>query len=223
MSEVYIKATYAGNQSLVSVLEAWLDPQYVTVTRSEYAIKSIVPLDLAIVVPTTFLLNKFILEPLLEPYLDKWKDAVKRRLHPLTPFNLIIQITNEGREIHAPLDTSHDRVAEIWSIIYTALSILEKNDVLSEISTIRFMPSATGELLVFCYTQNKPVRMVHLDKGVITEIPVELASTSNMVISSPETFAQKVMEQSDAYRKMVAEYQMENSEQMSKPSEKDGV
>jgi hypothetical protein len=70
---VQIQATYEGHQPLVSVLEGNLDPEQVVVRRNEYAVKAKVPLDLLVVATELYLLEKLVLDPIIEPIAEKFE------------------------------------------------------------------------------------------------------------------------------------------------------
>ena len=82
MASVQIKVTSSDRTPIVSVLEGGLDFDEVVVTHDEYAVKALIPLTILITVPTSFLLTKFVLEPLIGPVAKRWKKAVERYFNP---------------------------------------------------------------------------------------------------------------------------------------------
>jgi hypothetical protein len=202
MPSVQIEATYVGNQPLVSVLEANLDFDEVVVIRKEYAVKSFIPLELLLTVPTGYLLTKFVLEPLIGPHAEKWKKAVARFLNPIQAFDLTINLTQDNLVLEAPLQTSHKLTADIWEVVYKSLEILKKENLLKEVSKIRFAPNESDKLLIVCYAGSHPIRMVDLDKGETTVITEEVFSLEEPG-ESVESWLRVIERASDEYQKNI--------------------
>lgn len=215
MPSVQIEATYAGSQPLVSVLEANLDFEEVVVIRKEYAVKSLIPLELLLTVPTGYLLTKFVLEPLVGPYAEKWKKAVERLLHPIQAFDLTINLTEDGLTLEAPLQTSHKITADIWDVVYKTLDVLKKENLLNKISKIRFAPDESDELLIVCYDGNRcPTRTVDVDKGVTAAVAEEQIPLLEKPDGTADSWISAIEKSSDEYRKRVEDMKGRN-----KPSE----
>src|SRR5882672_3043151 len=153
MPSIQIEVTCSDRTPIVSVLQGGLDFDEVVVTHHQYAVKALIPLAILITVPTTFLLNRFVLEPLVGPHPERWKKAVARYFNPIRAFDLTIEITEESLIIDAPIETSHHITGEIWSIVQRALDVLRKESRLSRTSRVRFVPAESGELLIFSYEQ----------------------------------------------------------------------
>ena len=211
MSDIQITATYvgAGQQPLVSLLEVCLDMEHVTLTRSQYEIKSIIPLDLVIEVVTGFALQKYVLEPLTKEWSGKWKIFARRHFqtHPAEAVNVTIKITKENFVCEAISNTRSQDVAEVWDNMQKVRSILELESLLPQISAVRFKSDADGELLIVCYDQDKPVRIVNLEKNVTTEIPSDQTDISIHGKLTPEEWYQKQIHIRDAHEKDVEEAQ----------------
>ena len=203
MASVEIEATYVGSQPLVSVIEANLDFEEVVVIRHEYAVKTITPLDLLITVPTGFLLTKFVLEPLIGQYAEKWKQAVQRWLSPIQSFNLTIKLTEDNLLFEAPLESSHNLTSEIWQIIYKTLEILRSENRLHTLAKIRFTPNESGDLLILCYDQTGLTRMVDIDKSESTERIDKDALPLEEQADIIEKWQQEIERQADTYRKYI--------------------
>jgi hypothetical protein len=214
MRSVQIEATYVGSQPLVSVLEANLDFDEVVVIRKEYAVKSFIPLELLLTVPTGYLLTKFVLEPLIGPYAEKWKKAVVRFLNPIQAFDLTINLTDDNLILEAPLQTSHTITADIWEIVYKSLEVLKKDNLLKHISKIRFAPNESNELFIVCYAGNRPIRMVDLNKGETTLVAEEQIPSLEEPSESVESWQRVIERTSDEYRKHI-----EDLRGLDKPSE----
>jgi hypothetical protein len=169
--QIEIQVTHYGDQPLISVLEANLDLERVVVRRTEYAIKAIFPLQFFIDAASVYLFEKFVLEPVVNPIAEKfnWVNAVKKFLRPTQPFSLVVRI-NGSEFIEAPLETEHEITAEIWNIIKKTLDVLRSEGLLDRVSKIRFTPDDKGELLIVCYEQNRPTRVVNLDKKQTNEV-----------------------------------------------------
>ncbi len=199
---VNIEASYDGNQPLVSIIESNLDLEQVSIKRTEYAVKAIIPLSLVISTTSLYLLEKLILDPLVEPIAEKfnWVTAVKKYLAPFQSFNLTVQIKG-GDFIEAPID-DQEVIAQIWNIIRKTLRILKSENRLGETSKIRFISSIRDELLIVCYENNRPARIVELGSNQTREIPKEQADE----ISKPPTmedFAESETKRSEAYQKFI--------------------
>ena len=203
MPSVQIEATYFGSQPLVSVLEANLDFDEVVVIRKEYAVKSFIPLELLLTVPTGYLLTKFVLEPLIGPYAEKWKNAVTRFLNPIQAFDLTINLTDDNLILEAPLQTSHTITAAIWGIVYKSLEVLKKESLLKDISKIRFAPNESNELFIVCYAGNRPIRMVDINKGETTLVAEEQIPSLEEPSESVESWQRVIERTSDEYRKHI--------------------
>ena len=199
---VNIEASYVGNQPLVSIIESNLDLEQVSIKRTEYAVKAIIPLSVVISTTSIHLFEKLVLDPLVEPIAEKfnWVTAVKKYLTPFHPFHLTVQIKG-GDFIEAPID-DQEVIGQIWNIIRKTLGILKSENRLDVTSKIRFISSKRYELLIVCYENNRPTRIVELGSGKTKEIPKEQADE----ISKPPTIADFVeaeTERSEAYRKFI--------------------
>lgn len=214
MPSVQIEATYVGSQPLVSVLEANLDFDEVVVVRKEYTVKSLIPLELLLTVPTGYLLTKFVLEPLVGPYAEKWKKAVERLLNPIQAFDLTINLTEDGLTLEAPLQTSHKITADIWDVVYKTLDVLKKENLLNKISKIRFAPNESDELLIVCYDGNRPTRMVDIDEGATAAVAEEQIPLLEGQGGTADSWISAIEKASDEHRKRV-----EDMKGMNKPSE----
>lgn len=214
MPSVHIEATYVGSQPLVSVLEANLDFEEVVVVRKEYAVKSLIPLELLLTVPTGYLLTKFVLEPLVGPYAEKWKKAVERLLSPIQAFDLTINLTEDGLTLEAPLQTSHKITADIWDVVYKTLDVLKKENLLNKISKIRFAPNESDELLIVCYDGNRPTRTVDIDKGATAAVAEEQIPLLEGQGGTADSWISAIEKASDEHRKRVEDMKGRN-----KPSE----
>jgi|SRR4030095_8555009 hypothetical protein len=203
MPSIEIEATYVGRQPLVSVLESELDFDEIVVTRHEYAVKSIIPLELLITVPTVFLLNKFVLEPLIGSVAGKWKKAVARHLSPIQGFYLTIKVTEENLLIEAPTDTNHEMTAEIWEIVNKTLNIVRKENLIKKMSRIRFMPGKEEKLLIICYIEETPFRTVDLDKERTDDIPEKSIALLNQTNPSLEDWLAEQENKADTYRRYI--------------------
>ena len=189
----------------MSVLESELDFDEIVVTRREYAVKSILPLELLITVPTVFLPNKFVLEPLIGPVAEKWKKAVSRHLSPIQGFYLTIRVTEENPLIEAPTDTNHEVSAKIWEIVNRALNIIRKENLLNETSKIRFMPGKKDELLVVCYRDETPFRTVDLDEERTNEVPEESVALLTPKELTLEDWLLEQENKAEQYRRYIEE------------------
>jgi hypothetical protein len=199
---VEIEATYDDRQPLVSIIESNLDLDQVSIKRNEYAVKATIPLEIVITTTSLYLLEKLILDPLIEPIAEKynWVTAVKKYLTPIQPFDLTIKIKG-GDFIEASI-TDHEITAQIWEIIRKTLDILGSENRLDKTSKIRFVSSKQDNLVIVCYENNRPTRIVKLDSSKTVEIPKEQADE----IEKPPTledFVQAVTERAEEYRKYV--------------------
>ena len=199
---VNIEASYDGNQPLVSIIESNLDLEQVSIKRNEYAVKAIIPLSLVISTTSLYLLEKLVLDPLVEPIAEKfnWVTAVKKHLAPFQSFNLTVQI-KDGDFIEASID-DQEAIAQIWNIIRKTLKILKSENRLDGISKVRFISDKRDELLIVCYENNRPTRIVETSSNQTREIPKEQADE----LSKPPTmedFVESVTKRSDAYRKFI--------------------
>jgi len=203
MASIEITATSDGNQPVVSVLAGNLDFDEVAITHHQYAVKALIPIEMLVTVPTGYLLTKFLIEPMVGPVADKWKKTVARHLHPLTPFNLTIKITEENQVYEAPLGTNHQITSEVWDIVQKTIDILKMENTLAKVSKVKFLPGDSGELLVFCYQQEVPTLMMDLDKGRTAPIPSEKMPKAIEAEAPLETFERVVTETADAHRQAI--------------------
>ena len=199
---VNIEAFYDGNQPLVSIIESNLDLEQVSVRRTEYAVKSVIPLSVVIATTSFYLLEKLVLDPLVEPIVEKfnWVTAVKKYLAPFQPFHLTVQIKG-GDFIEAPID-DQEVIAQIWNIIRKTLRILKLEGRLDDTSKIRFISSKRDELLIVCYENNRPARIVELDLEKTRPIPKEQADEINKP-PTMEDLVESITKQAEAYRKFI--------------------
>jgi hypothetical protein len=203
MASIEIKVTSSDRTPIVAVLEGGLDFNEVIVTHDEYAVKALIPLAILITVPTSFLLTKFVLEPLIGPIAERWKKAVARYFSPVKPFNLTIEITEENLIIDASVETSHHITAEIWSIVQRAMDVLRMESRLSKTSRVRFLAGESGELLIFSYEQDKPERMIDIEKRQTEKIPDSLIPKASIKELSIEDWVDAITQNADAHKEYV--------------------
>jgi len=205
MPSIQIKVTSSDRSPIVSVLQGGLDFDEVIVTHDQYAVKAVIPLAILITVPTAFLLNKFVLEPLVGPLAERWKKAVARYFNPIKPFALTIEITEENLIIDASIETSHRITGEIWSVVQTALDILRMESRLSRTSRVRFIPGESGELLIFSYDQDNPERMIDIEKRETKEVPEAMVSKASICEPSPEEWFADQVQRAKTQRRLIEE------------------
>lgn len=200
MASVQIKITSSDRTPIVSVLEGGLDFDEVVVTHDEYAVKALIPLTILITVPTSFLLTKFVLDPLIGPAAERWKKAVARYFNPTKSFDLTIEITEEKLIIDASVEMSHHITAEIWSVVQRAMDVLRTESRLSKTSRIKFVAGESGELLIFSHEQGKPERMIDIEKGRTDKIPDGLMPKASVAAElSVEDWVEGQIRKADAY------------------------
>jgi hypothetical protein len=161
--KIQVTATYVGSdQPLLRVFDANVDLDMVIVSRTEYAVKALLPLDLLISAVSGALLRKFILDPLLDPIVEKfdWKKAVERYLKPHQSFRLVIRLINEGLLLQS--DEMHDRVitAEIWDTVNKTLEILQNERLEGEVTKVRFSIGKNNKLIICCYKDEQPICLI---------------------------------------------------------------
>lgn len=192
--------------ALVSIFEGNLDFDQVEVKRVEYAVKVYIPFDFVITATSTYLLEKFVLAPLIDPIVEKfnWIIAVNKYLKPIQPFRLTVHLTDDNLVIEASLETSHNITAAIWSILKKTLDVLREENRLKGLSKIQFVPDQGNGLLILCYENNKPKYVVNLDKKKTLEIPANEISQSENVELSGDDWLKRQLEKSEKYRQFVA-------------------
>lgn len=188
---------------IASVFEGCLDFDNVKVKRNEYAVKAFTPISFVITVTGTLLLEKLILEPLINPIAEKfnWVKAVNRYLHPFEPFSLIVKIRDENY-IEVNTGTCHKITADIWKILQRVINILREEELLSTISKIRIESQKSKTPLIVCYQDNKPTRIVMLKSGKTRKIsknlreklesPPDMEGWQKSVIARAKAYAQFV-------------------------------
>jgi len=167
MSEqVHIQATYVGDQPLLSILEANIDLEQVSFSRTQMAVKALFPVDLVVTALTLHAFEKLVLDPLLAPIAEKfnWVSAVKRLIKPHQPFNVLVRI-GDADFIEAPLDLDHFLLAEVWRILKGTLEILRNESLLDSISLIRITSNSPGRPLVIAYRGARPSLHVLVSEG----------------------------------------------------------
>ena len=164
--EVEIGAAYVGDQPLLMTLEGCLDPEKVSVRRTEYAVKAIFPLDLIIKAVSLHAFEKLVLDPLVEPLVEKfnWVAATKKLLRPHQPFNVTVRI-RDNSFIEAPLELDHALVGQIWIIIRRAIDILRAEGFEGDTGLLRITSDAPGRPLVIAYSNSRPTWVVDLTQG----------------------------------------------------------
>lgn len=212
VADVQVEASGGDIRAVASLLDVCLDPDHVTVRHHEYAVKSLIPLQLLITVPTAFLLTKFVLEPLIGPWAEKWKETVRRRLRPLQAFSLTIRLVEESLVLEAPLGTSHEITAEIWDTVQKTLAILERDGTRSRLSAVRFLPSAAGRLLIFGYEGDRAVCMVEPELSSWTVIPPDELPLAERSKPSIEDWVREQAAASDTYQTALGQRQPNESE-----------
>ena len=164
--EVKIEASYVGDQPLISVLEANLDPEKVTVTRNQYAVKALFPIEILITAVSLHAFEKLVLDPILEPLAEKfdWVAATRKLLRPHQPFNITVRIRDQHL-IEAPLDLDHALVAEVWQVLRRTIDTLRAEALLEKTTMIRITSDAPGSPLVIAYHGSRPCWQVLLTEG----------------------------------------------------------
>lgn len=200
MPSIEITATSTIQEPIVSVLAGNLDFGEVVVHQQIFAVKALIPLEILITVPTGFLLTKFLLEPMIGPVAEKWKKTVAHHLHPLTPFNLTITVTEENLVYEASLGTKHQLTANIWDTVQQAVDILKIANRLKSVSKVKFMPGESNELLIFCYEEGKPTFFVDLQREKVTDIPADKMPMAIEPEASADSFMETVEAMALAHR-----------------------
>ena len=170
--EVEVQATYVGDQPLLSVLEANLDLERVSVRRTEYAVKAIVPIDVIFTSLSLHAFEKLVLDPLLVPIAEKfnWVTATKRLLKPHQPFNITVRI-RDASFIEAPIGLDHALLADVWRILRRTIDILRDEALLEDTTLIRITSDRSGSPLVIGYRGARPSVHVLVSEGRTQAIP----------------------------------------------------
>jgi len=171
MPDVVIEASFVGRQPLISVIEGACDLDHVEVRRQTYTVKAIIPIQLVITTASFYLFEKFILESLIDPLVDKinWVEAVGKYLKPSQPINVTVNIKgNNIIEISAGLN--RDLVSRMWIIIQGTLEILSDENLLEKIAKLRIFTNEDKQIEVLCYKELKPWKKVLLDEKRTVEI-----------------------------------------------------
>jgi hypothetical protein len=85
------------------------------------------------------------------------------------------------------------------------LSPPKKENVLNQISRIRFSPDASNKLLIICYAQNRPIKVVNLDKDEITDTLEKQFPMLNEPSESVEVWQLEIEEIADEYQSYIRE------------------
>lgn len=203
MPSIQITATSASKEPVISILAGNLDFDEVVVDQQNFEVKSLIPLEILVTVPTGFLLTKFLLEPMIGPVAEKWKKTVARHLHPLTPFNLTIKVTDETLTYEAALGTKHQLTATIWDTVQQTIDILKMANVLHSLSKIKFVPGETDELLIFCYQDGEPTLFVDLGHEKVITIPEDKMPLALEPEPSIDSFVESIKSMSTAHRQAI--------------------
>jgi len=169
--DVEIETTYVGDQPLLMVLEGCLDPEKVSVRRTEYAVKAIIPVELVIKAASIYAFEKLVLDPLLEPLAEKfnWVSATTKLLRPHQPFNVTVKV-RESSYVEAPLGLDHVLVSRLWVMTRQAIDILRAEGLEADTGLLRITSDAPGKPLVIAYSGSRPKWVVDLSQGRTREI-----------------------------------------------------
>ncbi len=161
--EVEIEVSYVGDQPLISILESNLDLEKVSFRRNQYAVRSVLPINLILSTTAIYLFEKLVLDPILDPLAEKfnWVEASKKLLKPHQSFNIKIQLNGDDFII-APLHTDHDLIAHIWHYIRQSIDITRSEGIFDEISQIRITSLSPGNPQIILYRGSKPWRLIDL-------------------------------------------------------------
>jgi hypothetical protein len=203
---IVIRAKYVGQMPLVSIIESNVDLDWVGIERTQLEVKAISPLDLVIEAVSVFVLQEYVLKPLLNPIAEKfsWKKAVARHLSPIQSFNLVVRIDSEKLLLEAPHCTNHSITAEIWHHIQEALDILKKEQRLGDFTKIRFTIGSKDEFLVICYEQSRPTHTINLDERRILQISGNQVPEDESE-ASPDEWAEAIEREAEAYQRYIEE------------------
>ena len=151
-----------------------MDLENVRVIRNPYAVKAVIPLDILITAASIYLLEKFVLDPLLNPIASKlnWATAVKKLLKPHQPINLTIKIRDRNF-IEAPIDLDHELASQIWQIIRNSLLILDREGLLEQSTMIRITSGPSQQPLIIAYKNSRPFWTVDLPTESVSLITEE--------------------------------------------------
>lgn len=208
-----VLGTNAG-QKLITAFEANLDPDAVTVHRQELPIRTIHPLEMVITIATGFLLEKLILEPLLNTVLEKfdWKNAVKKYRNPYQPFRLIIKITDENLEIETSPDLlEQQHIEAIWETINKIILLLKKENLHQRITKIRIISDKPEELLIIGYETTKPLYQLDLDNDTVSVISANLLPTEESQLDQ-DNLENTIKRHSERYQEYVARVRQSKNE-----------
>ncbi len=140
----------------------------VIVSRTEYAIKALVPLEMIIEAISIAFLNKFVLEPIINPVAEKfnWVKAVKALLQAkIQPFKLVINIEDDKLQIETSAIYNASITANIWNTIARTLRILQNEHLLGKVSKVRFSVSKDDKLIIGCYKNEKILCLIDINQN----------------------------------------------------------
>lgn len=175
---IHTKNVISPNTSkLLSILESNFDLDVVEVKRNTYAIRAIHPLEVVISSISSTMLQKFVLEPIINPVLEKfdWKKALTKYRNKFEPFAILITLSGDNVQIDSDELLLHKHIENIWIYIHQTIALLKKENLYSQITRIRFVSEKFNELKAVCHASGRPTYWINLDEMKIN--PIDPASS----------------------------------------------
>jgi hypothetical protein len=182
-----------------SVFESNLDSKSVTIKSNESTAKYFGIVSILITAASPYFLERFLLEPFIEPLAERWRNIILKYLKYFQPFDLEIRLSEPNLTIKASF-IDHEDTINIWNLIFNTLEILKSANQLKDITDVRFFQT-DNQLKIEGLKENKPKYWICIDDHTITEMS---EGESDLLIKQfPDEWLKWQMELSQRYQQFL--------------------
>lgn len=142
----------------------------VEIEHRRLAIKALLPFSILVEGVTFYLFEKFVLEPLVGPYAEKWAEKVRNHLEPNRPLNIVVRFEKNRPMIECFIVADEKMKERVWEWIREGLFIFRNDGLWDVLSKVRFFTDDGKEVKMIGYVGEKPVYTIDWERREVTEI-----------------------------------------------------
>ena len=170
--KIKVRVSYNSGKlkPLALVLNEAVEGHSVTVQSEQFAVKALLPFSVMIQSASLYLFEKFVLDPLVGPFADKWEKQIRSYLESKRLLNVVIRLEDSGFLVECSVFLNSEASATIWQWIKEAILLLQKEGLRERISKIRISTDDDGKLTVIGYVGEKPFYSLDLEGQKVIKV-----------------------------------------------------